>query len=186
MTRYAPSRSYLTAALAAVALGAPFVWLAKDHFSATAAAGLFWLCAVSLLYLATRPPVTVQREKLVIGRREIDWLDIRRVDRSGWLSPLVLNLTLDGGTRIRLIYPGDLDSANSLLRHIRKRATAALIDGIPHPHFWGETAAEEPPAGRLSAPPYRLLLREDEEEVERLFRRLKSVGHLDSNSSGEE
>ena len=37
-----------------------------------------------------------------------------------------------------LVYPGDIDSGKSLLRHLRRCARNALIDGIPYKQFWGE------------------------------------------------
>ena len=85
-----------------------------------------------------------------------------------------------------MIYPGDLDSANSLLRHIRRYAREALIDGIPHRQFWGEALPPGPERRQLASPRYQLLRQEDEAEVERLFRQLKAVGHLDPKKSGDE
>ena len=185
-TQYTPSRSYLIAAGLAIALGAFSAWLAADYIPGLAAAALFWLCASVLLFLATRPPVRISEEALTVGRRTIPWPMIRRVDRTGWISPLLVHLTQDNGKRILLIHAGDLGSANSLLRQIRKRATMALIDGFPHASFWGDAPEDDPGAGRLALPPHHILRPEDEEDVKRLYRRLKSVGHLDSNPSNEE
>jgi hypothetical protein len=91
-----------------------------------------------------------------------------------------------------------LDSSSGLLRHLRRFSREALLDGVPYREFWGELAAAarsgEPaknsPAETsdkdASAPlRYPVLRSEDEEEVERLFQRLKSVGHLESKSSDE-
>lgn len=84
-----------------------------------------------------------------------------------------------------LIYPGDLDSSNSLLRHIRRNACQALLDGVPYRQFWG---IDEPADERknLTSPQYRLLRPEDEAEVERLYQRLKSVGRFDPKNPEEE
>ncbi len=186
MTRYTPSRSYFTASLLAVGLGALSAWLAVDHTPAVIAAALFGAGAALLFYLACRPPVEVRKDALVIGRRMIPWMAIRRVDRTGWISPLAVYLTLEDGERLLLVYPGDLDSANSLLRHLRRRSTQALIDNIPCSQFWGEDPGEPESPKKLPAPSYRLLREEDEDEVKRLYHRLKTVGHLDSNSSNED
>ena len=62
----------------------------------------------------------------------------------------------------------------------------AVIDGVPHSEFWGEAAPIQADAKRLSAPSYRLLRGDDEEEVERLYRQLKSVGRLDAASDDHE
>jgi hypothetical protein len=41
-------------------------------------------------------------------------------------------------------------------------------------------------AKQLSAPRYRVLRPEDEEEVERLYFLLKTVGHIDPRNSGDD
>jgi len=186
MTRYSPSRNYLTASIAAIAMGAFSAWVAVDWAPAMIPAVLFLLSSAVLLFLARRPPIEVQDRFLVIGRRRIAWPDIRRVDRTGWISPLIVQLTLADRSRIHLIYPGDLDSSNSLLRHLRRCATEALIDGVPHRRFWGEELSTRRGDRRPRPPACRLLREEDEAEVERLYRRLKTVGHLDSTNSDDE
>jgi hypothetical protein len=112
------------------------------------------------------------------------WVEIRRVDRSGWVSPLVVHLSLEGGRRALLIYPGDLESANTLLRQLRRRSREALIDGVPYRQFWGEVVHNERRA--QAAVKYPLLRPEDEAEVERLYQRLKTVGHIDPRNSSDE
>jgi hypothetical protein len=81
-----------------------------------------------------------------------------------------------------------LEAANSLLRHIRRNAREALIDGTPWMQFWGETVPTPAPEKKAVAasPKYRLLREEDEAEVERLLQVLKTVGHLDSRNGPEE
>lgn len=186
MTRYLPSRHYLWAGIAAWALAAFSGWVAIGWPPAGVALVLFLISSSVLIFLALRPPVEVREIHLIIGNRAIPWTEIQRVDRTGWLSPLVVHLTLFDESRILLIYPGDPDSSNSLLRHIRRHAREALIDGIPHQQFWGDVLP--PPSGRklLSSPKYRLLRPEDEDDVERLYQRLKSVRHLDPDKSPDE
>ena len=90
-------------------------------------------------------------------------------------------------SRLLLVYPGDLDSCNSLLRHLRRLSRDALIDGIPYRQYWGEILA--PDSDRKQSPPmprYRILRPEDEAEVERLYQRLKTVGNLDQKNSTDE
>jgi hypothetical protein len=149
------------------------------------AAFLFVVSAGLMFALALRPSIELSEERIRIGTRSIPWCDIRRVDRTGWVSPLVLYLTLANSRRVVLIYPGGKDASNSLCRHIRRNASAALLDGKPYAEVWGEPPS---PALRkpLPAPRYRLLTEEDEAEVERLYQRLKTVGNLDSKSSSDE
>ena len=96
-----------------------------------------------------------------------------------------MRLTLFDDSRLLVIYPGDLDSCNSLLRHLRRLSRDALIDGIPYRQYWGEVLA--PGDRRLAqGPRYRLLRPEDEAEVEWMYQRLKTVGHLDQKNSPDE
>lgn len=149
-------------------------------------AGLFLLTAIALLAMALRPAIEVHEGYISVGRRIIPWMDIRRLDRTGWMSPLIVKVTLFDDSRLLLIYPGDLDSCNSLLRHLRRFSRDALIDGIPYRQYWGEVLA--PGGDRRNAPPprYRILRPEDEAEVERLYQRLKAVGNLDQKNSTDE
>lgn len=171
--------------MAAVLFGAFSAWCGWTWPPAYLAAALFFLTAAVLIYLSRRPAVEIHQTDLRIGRRSIPWMDIRRLDRT-WLSPLVVNITLFDNSRLYLIYPGDLDSANSLLRHLRRYSREALIDGRPYREFWGEGSAAAAEGRPLASPRYRLLLPEDEAEVERLYQRLKTVRHLDPDNSGDE
>jgi hypothetical protein len=184
MTCYSPSRHYLSAGLIAVALAAFSGWVAFQWPPAWIAAVLFLASAAILLVLAMQPAIEVYEHHLAVGKRIIPWNDIRRLDRTSWISPLIVQLTLTDERRILLIYPGDIDAGKSLLRHLRRCAKDALIDGIPYKQFWGEALPAGQERRQLPSPKYQLLRPEDEAEVERLFQRLKSVGHLDR--SGDE
>ena len=85
-----------------------------------AAAGL------ALCYLGLRPPIELCADHLRIGRRAIRWTDIKRVDRLYLKFPLLVRLQLTTGRRVLLVFSGDRESANSLLRNIRRMAKAAL------------------------------------------------------------
>lgn len=167
----------------------PAAWLAAGGFAAS---------ALALLALVLRPAVEIHESHLKIGRRKIAWSDVRRLDRTGWNAPLVLHLTVAveqqaTQERVRLIYPGDLDACRSLLRHLRRYSREALLDGVPYPQFWGEVSNRKAqtgapqqrqlPSGKPPAqlPParYPVLRPEEEEEVERMFQRLKTEGSLD-------
>jgi hypothetical protein len=184
IARYRPSRRYATFALLALAAGAASVWAAFQWGWAWAlAAGLFVGTALFMAVLAWRPVIEIHETYLQVGERTIFWNEIRRADRvvlgrrEAWPAPLLVRLTLPGGEEYLLLHPGDADSCISLLRHIYRYARAALLDGVPYAQFWGESA---PPASAPRALPRpRLLLAEDEEEVERLYRRLKASGRLD-------
>ncbi len=198
LVRFKSSRVYVSLTLFAVG-GALFsAWNALHWSPSWIAAALFAFSALVLAAVTIRPVIEIYETHLAIGPRTIPWRDIRRVDQTGWNTPLLVILTLYDRQRIHLLFPGDLDSSNSLLRHLRRFSREALLDGVPYREFWGELAAlarsSEPtrksapePADNDAAAPlrYPVLRSEDEEEVERLFQRLKSVGHLESKSSDE-
>jgi hypothetical protein len=185
MTRYLPARHYFSFAIVALALSIFSGWLGMDWTPAFIPCVLFALTSALLFLMALRPAIEIHEGYLSVGKRMIPWMDIRRLDRTGWVSPLIVRLTLFDDTRVILIYPGDLDSCNSLLRQLRRLSRDALIDGIPYRQYWGEILI---PGDRrqIPTPRYRILRPEDEAEVERLYQRLKTVGHLDQKNPSDE
>ncbi len=168
------------------------------------AAALFAIPAVVLFALVFQPAIEIYDTHVRIGRRKIPWNRIRRLDQTGWNVPLLVYLTLDDDRRLAVLHPGDADSSASLLRHLRRSARGALLDGIPYRQFWGEppsassssstlSCSSSPSSSSSSAGPprvaparYPLLRPEDEAEVERMFQRLKSVGHLEQRRDSDE
>jgi hypothetical protein len=184
MTRYLPAKHYLWLGAAAVVFAGLSGWFGTTITLVYIPAALFVLTALFLFAMALRPAIEIHEGYLSIGKRIVPWMDIRRLDRTGWISPLIVRVTLFDDSRLLLIYPGDLDSCNSLLRHLRRLSRDALIDGIPYRQYWGELLA----VGCKQTPPprYRILRPEDEAEVERLYQRLKTVGNLDQKNSTDE
>lgn len=191
MTRYVSARYYLWFGLAAAAFAGFFGWLGWNWMPITYwAGGVFVLSAVALLGLYFRPAIEIHEGFCSIGKRVIPWMDIRRLDivrldRTGWISPLIMRITLFDDTRFTLVYPGEIEDCSSLLRNLRRLSRDALIDGIPYRQYWGEVLAAGARAPQ-PGPRYRILRPEDEAEVERLYQRLKSVGHLDQKNSTDE
>jgi hypothetical protein len=184
MTRYQPARHYRRFGLAAAALCGLTGWYGWNWAPLSfAACSLFAITAAILLLMSFRPPLEVHEGYLLIGKRMLPWMDIRRVDRTGWISPLIVRITLFDDTSFLLIYPGDLDSCNSMLRHLRRSSRDALIDGIPYRQYWGEVLPGTSDHKQTPPPRYRILRPEDEAEVERLYQRLKTVGHFDQKSN---
>lgn len=177
---YRPCRRYAIYAVLCSAGAAGAAWAAAHWNAAWIAAVVSFLAsAFAMLAFSLRPAIEVHNAYLAVGRQVHFWDEIRRVDRTRWSSPLVVRLTLAGGRRAVVLYPGDAVSSMTLLREIFLRSRYALLDGVPHRQFWGGTSDPEP------ARRGRLLLPEDEAEVERLFRRLKTAGHLDQRSGDE-
>jgi hypothetical protein len=156
-------------------------WMGLRWAPSWTAAALFAVSGALLLLVALRPAIEIHETHLAIGRRLIPWGDIRRIDQTGWNAPLAVHLTLADQQRILLFYPGDHDSSTSLVRHLRRYSRLALLDGVPYRQFWGEPpeAKDEP----IKPAKYPLMRPEDEEEIERMFQRLKSVGRLDGRGA---
>jgi len=176
MSRFAPSRLYLIAAAVALGLAAFSGWCATNWLPAGIPAVLFLLSAGLVLYLAFQPIIEITPETLSIGAMEFRWSEIRRVDQTGWVAPLVAHLTLADGRKVRLLYPGDAESANRLLVLIQQKASLALINGVPWRRIFGdpEAAAQSP----MPAPKYRVLNDDDEADVERLYQQLRTAGRF--------
>jgi hypothetical protein len=186
MTRYVPARHYIFFGMALLALAAVSAWLGLTLTRGLLIpAGLFLLISAILLVLAFRPAIRVYDAHIEIGKRVIPWQDIQRVDRTGWISPLVVKLTLFDDETLTIVYPGEVDCCKHVLRAIRQMSTAAMIDGIPYRQYWGEMLGMGE-TRQLAQPRPQLLRPEDEEEVERLYFLLKTVGHIDPRNSGEE
>ncbi|MGD1070568.1 MAG: hypothetical protein ABSB15_10550 [Bryobacteraceae bacterium] len=185
MSRYVPARHYISFGIVAMALAGFSGWLGLSWTPAFCPAFLFFLTAAGLLTLAFRPGIKVYDAHIEIGKRIIPWQDVRRVDRTGWLSPLVVKLTLYDDETVMVVYPGEVDCCKHLLRTLRQMATSAMIDGVPYRQYWGEVLGSGD-AKQLAGPRYRVLRPEDEEEVERLYFLLKTVGHIDPRNSGDD
>jgi len=185
MSRYTPARHYISFGIVALALAGFSGWLGLAWAPAFFPAALFLLTAAALLALAFRPTIKVGEAHLEVGKRLIPWQDVRKVDRTGWISPLVAKLTLFDDEVLTIVYPGEVDCCKHLLRALRQMATGAMIDGVPYRQYWGELLGASD-ARQLAAPRYRVLRPEDEEEVERLYFLLKTVGHIDPRNSGDE
>jgi hypothetical protein len=182
MSRYAPSRNFLRVAILALALAAGSLWLAQRWPAASVAAIAGFTISAAAFYLGSRPPIEVDGKRLVIGKREMSIEELDRIDRTGWIFPLILRLKLRDGAVYWLVFPGSPSSIRRLLRQLYRSARGAVIDGMPN------LANSAVLSGRDAAPAPRprLLLEEDEAEIERLYQRLKTVGRLDPKNTGEE
>lgn len=178
MARFSPSRVYSIAALAGLIMAGFCAWFALRWWPAWLPAGMLLACALGALWIALRPSVEVNDSHLVVGRRTIAWGEIRRVDQTNWVTPMVVDLTLQQGPRLRLIYPGLREQCGLLLRLIQQRATQSLINGVPHRRIFGDRPQSKPE--RVVTPRPRFLSDQDEADVERMLHILKTAGRLDN------
>ena len=193
VARYRPSRRYILFAALAISGTAFCAWTGLRWPSTWIAAGLFALTSAALIALVSRPIIEIHETHLQLGRSVIFWREIQKLDQTGWVAPLAVDLTLANDRHVLLVYAGDLDSATSLLRHLRRYSRHALLDGVPYGQAWGEI--EKTPEPAVTSQPQRqlppashhpFLSPEDEQEIEKMFQRLKSVGRLDSRGSDEQ
>lgn len=185
ISRYRVSSVYLWAGIVALGLTGFSGWMSLNWPFCWIATALFFLSALLVLYFATRPAIEIYDSHLKIGQNAIPWRQIRRLDRSSNV-PLVVRLTLSDKTHILVIFPGNPNLSAALLRSLRRHAREALIDGVPYRQFWGEAVLAAQARKQIAPPRPPLLLPEDEAEVERMFQRLKAVGHLDQKTSSED
>lgn len=178
MTQFAPSKNYLTAGLVAAAFALFSGYLALQWPPSWICAVAFLLTASFLLILAFSPVIEITDKHLKIGHRAIEWVAIRRIDHTGWVTPLVLRLTLASGKSVWLVFPSDLDTAQILLQMLYRFSTGALVDGRANSKRIRSEA-------KKVAPKFQIVSPEDEDEVERLYLRLRTVGHLDQKSPEE-
>ena len=147
MSSYLASRGCWRAGIGACAMAAFAAWAALGWLPALIVSVPLGAAGLALCYLGLRPPIELCADHLQIGRRTIRWADIRRVDRLYSRFPLLIRLRLTTGRRVFLVFCGDRDSANSLLRNIRRMAKAAFIEGRPYREFWGEALPPSKSAG---------------------------------------
>jgi hypothetical protein len=181
---FIPSRLYARVGWAALAgslvcvlcgFRAPLAFI-PGVLCALTSAGLFWL--------ASRPPIEVGDTQFQIGERVIAWREVREINRSRFLSPLVIKLKLTNSRRKLLVFPGEPARIERLMFQLRKNSQFATFDGVAYRDYWtwlslsgarGDTSTLDQPVRMLSA--------EEEEEIERLYQKLKSVGRLDSRGT---
>lgn len=181
---YLPSRLYPRIGWAALAgalicalcgLRAPLAFI-PGVLCAITAAGLYWLWK--------RPPVRLADTQFNIGERAIAWREVRQIDNPRFISPLILNIKLTNSRHKWMIYPGEPEHIEKLMWQLRKNSFMATFDGVSHRDYWAWAAIAQS-RGENQAPeqPVRMVSTEEEDEIERMYQKLKTVGRLDSRSS---
>lgn len=179
---YRPWRLYARAG--AVALAGTLVSCVCGWFEpfAFVPAGLLVLSTVLLFWLAAQPAVMTFPSQFNIGKRAIAWQEVRAIDQVLG-SPLILKLKLTNNRGKLLIFPGEPPRIAKLVAQIRNRAFLATFDGVPYRdyHVWSRfTDAEAEELGLNH--PVPMISSSDEQEIEKLYQKLKTVGHLDSSN----
>lgn len=181
---FQPSRLYARVGWAALAGSAVCVLCG---FRAPLAFIPGFLCAItaaSLFWLAARPAVRIGETQFNIGERAIAWREVREINSSRFVSPLILKVKLTNSRQKLLIYPGDPERIARLMFQLRKNSHLASFDGVAYRDYWTWTSlaglnGDNPALDQ----PVRMLSQDDEEEIERMYQKLKTVGRLDSRST---
>jgi hypothetical protein len=186
---FRPSRLYARLAWAAIAGSAVCALCALRAPLAGIPSGLCAITAVGLFWLAARPEVRIGDSQFNIGERAIAWREVREINTSRLIgrlvtSPLVLDLRLTNSRRKALVFPGEPEQIARLMFQLRKNSFLASFDGVPFREYW---ACSAPSAGETQpSEPIHIVSSGDEEEIERMYQKLKSVGHLDSKKPDED
>lgn len=181
---FLPSRLYANVGWASLAgslvcvlcaFKAPYAFI-PAFFCILTAAGLFWL--------ASRPPIYIGETQFNIGERAIAWREVKEINHSRFLVPLILKIKLTNSRHKILVYPGDLARVELLLTQLRRGSHLATFDGVPYRDYWRRVSIEAPSAEvSQPEPQMRLFSSEDEAEIERLFQMLKTDGRLESREA---
>ncbi|MFN7543156.1 MAG: hypothetical protein ACK5TN_10225 [Acidobacteriota bacterium] len=178
MTRFAPSKHFVYMAVIAVLLGLMCAYVGWHWAPAFVPATLFFATALALLWLSFHPIIELTDCELLLGNRAVSWSSITDIRTTGWLTPLVLKLHLESGPSITLIFAGDLESSGRLKDMICQCAPHALLNGLPQRQRQAVLAVRNGATAEFERHP--ILTPQDEAEVERMFQRLREVGHLDA------
>jgi hypothetical protein len=177
---YQPSRMYARAGWAALAGSLVCVLCGLRAPLAFIPASLCFLTGIGLAWLATRPPIRVSASQFNIGQRAIAWREVREINNR-FTSPLILNVKLTNARRKLLVFAGEPERIARLMYQLRRRSYLASFDGVAYRDYWlwssvTDSDNEENGLGT----PVRMVSAEDEQEIERIFQKLKSVGRSDS------
>jgi hypothetical protein len=179
---YHPSRLYARAGWAALmgtlicvlcGIRAPLAFVPAFLCVVTAAA-LFWLNA--------RPPIYIGETQFNIGERAIAWQEVREINTTRFISPLVLHIKLTNSRKKLLVFPGEPERIDRLMRQLKKRSYLGSFDGVAYRDYWtwSSMAALHGESGGAMEQPVRMLSAEDEDEIERMYQKLKTAGDIDS------
>jgi hypothetical protein len=181
---YAPSRLYARVGWAALAGAVVCILCGFRAPLAFIPGGLCALTAGGLFWLSVLPKIRVGTTQFHIGERTIAWQEVREINSSRFVSPLVLKLKLTNSRRKTLIFPGEPEQIARLMYQLRKNSSWAKFDGVAYRDYWTwNDIKEQSGSDSTKHSPVRMLSQDDEEEIERMYQKLKGVGRLDSREA---
>jgi Protein of unknown function (DUF3093) len=186
---FVPSRLYSRAGWLTSALAAALLTFGMSSLALLIPGAICAVSALVLLWLSSRPLIRVGETQFNIGERSIAWREVKEMNRVRLLSPLILRITLTNSRKKLLIYPGELGRVEQLVHLLRKNSHLATFDGVAYRDYWtwssmtgihGQNQPGQTASKPLLEQPVRMLTSEEEDEIERMFQKLKAVGSLDS------
>ena len=180
---YQPSRLYARAAW--IALAGTIVCIICGFRAPLAfiPGGLCALTSMALFWIGARPVIRVGENQFNIGERAIAWREVREINSSRFTSPLVLSLKLTNARRKLLIFPGEPERIAHLTAQFRKNSYLASFDGVAYRDFWTwANLTGLPGDAPVLEQPVKMLSSDEEDEIERMYQTLKTVGRLDTHA----
>ena len=180
---YRPSRLYARAGWIAVCGAVACILCGLRAPLAFIPGGLCAFTGAILFWLSTRPPIRVGENQFNIGERAIAWREVREINSSKFVSPLVLFLKLTNSRRKVLIFPGEPHRIAHLIAQLRKNSYLASFDGVAYRDFWTWASLTGLPNDTpVMEQPVRMLTPDEEDEIERMYQTLKTAGRLDTHA----
>jgi hypothetical protein len=143
------------------------------------------ICAVSaavLFWMGSRPSIRISATQFNVGERAIAWREVREIN-GGFGSPLLIRIKLTNARQKLIVFPGEGERIARLMYQLRRHSYLATFDGVAYRDFWTWSTLNDANQGQpVLKQPVRMLSAEDEDEIERMFHKLKSVGRLDVRS----
>jgi hypothetical protein len=179
---YQPSRIYVRTGWASLACSI-VCGLAGLHYPLAfipscvcvlAAAGLFWL--------GSQPPIRILPTQFNIGERAIAWREVREIN-TGLVCPLVIHIKLTNARQKIVVFPARSERIVRLMYQLRRHSYLATFDGVAYRDFWTWSTLSDTIRNRPALEqPVRMISTDEEDEIERMFQKLKAVGHLDARA----
>lgn len=146
------------------------------------------LCAatgLAMFWLYRQPPVRLADTQFNIGIRSIAWREVRQINNPRIYYPLIIDLKLTNNRHKWMIYAGEPEQIDRLMYKLRKGCFMATFDGVSHRDYWAwsDVTPPQPETPAAEQPPVRMVSTEEEDEIERLYQKLKTVGRLDARNS---
>lgn len=180
---YQPSRLYVRAGWIAAAGTAVCILCGLRAPLAFIPGALCALTSAILFWLSAQPAIKIGENQFNIGERTIAWREVREINSSKFVSPLVLFLKLTNSRRKLLIFPGEPARIAHLTAQLRKNAHLATFDGVAYRDFWTWAGLTGLPGDApVLEQPVRMLTQDEEDEIERMYQTLRNEGRLDTHA----